>query len=66
MIEEQNRPDWENLPEEIRSEWIRETEKFYAPNVVTPEDIVAVAQEDYRMAESLRPPSEVNEEPVNT
>ena len=65
-MEEQNRPVWENLAEDIRNEWIRETEKFYAPNVVSQEDIVAVAQEDYRMAESLHPTSEGQEEPVNT
>jgi hypothetical protein len=54
-MDEQNRPNWETLPETTRTEWIREASNFYAPGTVSETDIVEMARENYSQAEALFP-----------
>ena len=64
MIDEQNRPTWENLPQPIRDEWIREAGNFYAHGAVSEADLAEVARENYSAEESLHPLEEADQRPV--
>jgi len=49
------RPDWNNLPEAIRNEWINSVMNFYPAGTTTREDAVNLAKDDYENSETLQP-----------
>jgi len=63
-MEEHNKPSWKDLPEAIRSEWIREAAAFYIPGSVSDADIVEMAQENYNVSDTMHP-SAMQQETTN-
>jgi hypothetical protein len=55
------KPTWESLSDEHRNVWIQQIINFYPPNTSSPQEIAALARDEYNDAESLLPVQEICE-----
>jgi len=56
-MDARSKPTWQELPEEIRNEWIQQTQAFYPVGSTTIAEATELAQYEYDQSESesLRP-----------
>lgn len=60
-METKSKPSWESLREDQQQAWIQQVINFYLPTVISPDDALELAKEEYADSETLLPAPEVAE-----